>query len=118
MKRTLFALALLVPAFASAAVKLDVEGDVSSSLVFTQSDAVQSIKCKELRTIEFTLVKETAEEASFTIIVKDGEKDVCESDATFKYDETQAFECPEENVQASISIKASQMPVAATAATE
>ncbi len=114
MKRTLFALALLVPAFASAVVKLDVEGDVSSSLVFTQSEDVQSIEYKELGTIEFTLVKETPEEASFTITVKDGEKNSCESNATFKYGEAQAFECPEENVQASISVTASQMSVAAT----
>ncbi len=118
MKRTLFALALLVPAFASAAVKLDVQAScggesTSESFTLTEQDNTHTITHEASgTTAELKLTKETAEAASFEITIKQGDKVLDKETLTTEYGKEANLTCSK--VNASISFVASQMSVAAT----
>lgn len=115
MKRTLFALALLVPALASAAVKLDMEVEhngknAEKSFEFAQvgeSKVVTPTGCGAEITMK--LISETEETATFKIkVVQDGETK-CKSEVPLNYGEEHTFECTKACVDASVKMTASQV---------
>ena len=99
MKRTLLALALLVPAFVSAAVKLDVtakcnETESTKSYSLQESEAAAfAIDGSEV-TVDFTLVKEEADSATFHVTVKNHETPCMDEDKVVAYGTEEKIECP------------------------
>ncbi len=114
MKRTLFALALLVPAFASAAVKLDVEVRCSAikSFNLTEQDNTSTIEAGI--TAECVLTQEAVETASFEVTIKNGDKVLDKAEITTEYGKEAKLTCPSDKVEASISFVATQLSVAIT----
>jgi hypothetical protein len=114
MKHSLFALALLVPALASAAVKLDVEvshNDTTSeqSFEFTEgnSQVITPSECGAV--VEMTLTKEGETSADFVIKVSQEDETKCESEVTLNYDEVKEFSCAKADVSASVKYIATKV---------
>ncbi len=120
MKRTLFALALLVPALASAAVKLNVQAhcngeSTSESFALTEQANTHTITHPASgTTTEFVLTQETAETASFEITIKHDDKALDKAEITTEYGKEAKLACSSDKVEASISFVATQLPVAKT----
>jgi len=115
MKRTFFALALLVPALASAAVKLDMNVEhndktVEQSFEFTQvgeSKVVTPTGCGA--EVSMKLLNETDKTATFKIkVVQDGEAK-CKSEVPLDYGQEHTFECAKACVDASVKMTASHV---------
>ncbi|HLE76673.1 MAG TPA: hypothetical protein VI521_02750 [Candidatus Babeliales bacterium] len=115
MKRTFFVLALLVSAFASAVVQVAMEvapndETARKTLLFSEIGAKQLIIPEVCGvTIEMALMHEAAESATFTLSVKEGDKDVCSPKITLTYGQEKTFECPAEDIVASLKMTASQV---------
>jgi hypothetical protein len=114
MKRTLFALALLVPALASAVVKLDVEvahNDTTAEKSFEFSEGNSQVitpsECGSV--VEMTLVKEGETSADFVIKVSQDDETKCESDVTLNYGEVEEFSCAKADVNASVKYVATKV---------
>ncbi len=120
MKRTLLALALLVPAFASASVKLDVsarcnEDTHEESVTLSVDDSYTLPHEESNSSTEVVLVKETAEAATLRIVVKHGDDVKSDNEITVEYGKETKLECSDDSVDAELSITVSQLSVAEVA---
>ncbi len=114
MKRTFFALALLVPAFASAAVTVDLkvthadntkaqesfEFEVGDKKVVTPTECGSDITMK--------LKEESDKSATFKVTVVQDNEVKCKSDVELAYGESHTFECEKACVGASVTMTASK----------
>jgi hypothetical protein len=115
MKRTFFALALLVPALASAAVKLDMnvkhnDKTVEESFEFAEvgeSKVVTPTGCGAEVTMK--LLSETEETATFKVKVVQDDETKCKSEVPLNYGEEHTFECTKACVDASVKMTASHV---------
>lgn len=113
MKHTFFALALLVPAFASAAVTVNLEvahsdktAEESFEFEVGESKLVTPTECGSEVTMK--LKEESDESATFKVtVVQDGEVK-CKSNVDLAYSESHTFECEKACVGASVTMTASK----------
>ena len=120
MKRTLFAVALLMPVLASAAVKVTSlahcgEFNEEQEMIFSEANKTHSItSCPDKETTAtLTLTEETPEHATFSATVtKKGEANFCEcSPVKAVYGEEAKLSCSYEGTDATLTIVATQLSV-------
>lgn len=121
MKHTLFALALLVPAVASAAVQVDLsakcgEYNCTEKKVFTATeDSHEVTSCPDKEVVATVILKEeTPEYATFTVKAIKGEDVLGEHDVKAVYGEEVCVNCEHEGTDASLTLVASQVSVTGT----
>ena len=119
MKRTLFAVALLMSALASAAVKVTSlahcgEFNEEQEMIFSEANKTHSIiSCPDKGvTATLTLTEETPEHATFSATVtKKGEANFCECSVQAVYGEKTTLSCSHEGTDATLTIVATQLSV-------
>lgn len=116
MKKALFALTLLMPAFSFSAVKMDVKARLgqdatAETFTFTEQDNKHGIVHSSGVTTEFMLTGETPEKASFDIKVSQGEKVLQKSSITLEYNKEASLKCSSEAVDAEVKVTVSQLSV-------
>ncbi len=117
MKNTFFALALLVPALAAAAIKLDVTSRYADDIIehsFQLDQASGNVSITHTKSIQ-TLVSVEKEEASFVellVEVKLADQEPIRSIVKATYGEKINLKCPAEGVEAELTFVASQLPAA------
>ncbi len=116
MKKMLFALALLVPALASAAVEMNVKmrfgaDATEKTFTFTEKEMEHGIKHDSGVDTKFVLVAETAEKASFEVVMTKDETVLDKSLIEVEYNKEASFKCPAENVDAEIVVMVQSLTV-------
>lgn len=117
MKKTFFALALLVPAVATAAVKLDITArcgtdKIEESLELNEATPTCLLKHDNDISTIISLKKEEAESVEFLVEIKVAERELTPSVVKMAYGEKINLPCTSEKVDAELTLVASKVVVA------
>lgn len=115
MKNTFFALALLIPAFAAAQIKLDVaarygEDVIESSVNLDKEPKIVDITHASGIHATVALEKENEDGVELLVNVKLNDRELFNSVVKAAYNEKTQLKCTAENVDAELTIVASPVP--------